>query len=338
MTRAKVALIRTAPATVLDDYARALDLAGCRLHLDQAAPSVLRIGISRHFPFPAANTPPWQLEGVVRVLHCTGYHNLTYVQHSGGMKPPLIGSDLNGYESIMRAYNVGTRVQAPESKIARFPWSLVPGPWFLIPGAVPGTNMIYLSPLQANSNILQYMLDMNWSWGEAQSAEASVDLLAFQKKALTGMFVVLDGTTVSTGRRARQPRTEVKNVILASADLVAVATVVARLIGFDPLAHSKFVWLAHARGLGVGDVREIEVVGDADVLNETWHFDVRWDNDDANGSNRSSIRASMRQWVEYYSWPASDRQVFESWLRHTGWGRLFQQYQQSGVRDQGPGS
>ena len=43
-------------------------------------------------------------------------------------------------------------------------------------------------------------------------------------------------------------------------------------MGFDPLS-IKYIRLAHERGLGVGDVREIELVGD-DVSGENWGFQV----------------------------------------------------------------
>ena len=38
----------------------------------------------------------------------------------------------------------------------------------------------------------------------------------------------------------------------------------AKLMGFDPLS-IKFIRLAHELGLGCGDPREIEIVGDADA-------------------------------------------------------------------------
>jgi len=65
----------------------------------------------------------------------------------------------------------------------------------------------------------------------------------------------------------------VKNVLLASADQVAIDAVAAKLMGFDPMRDLKFVRLAHEQGLGVGDPREIELVGDLDAGNENWHFD-----------------------------------------------------------------
>jgi hypothetical protein len=65
----------------------------------------------------------------------------------------------------------------------------------------------------------------------------------------------------------------VKNVLLASQDQVAIDAVAAKLMGFDPLKDCKFIRLAHDLGLGCGDVRDIEIVGDEDAARENWNFD-----------------------------------------------------------------
>jgi hypothetical protein len=62
-----------------------------------------------------------------------------------------------------------------------------------------------------------------------------------------------------------------KNVILASADQTAIDAVAAKLMGFDPMS-IKFIRMAHDLGLGCGDPREIEIVGDVSAANENWHF------------------------------------------------------------------
>jgi hypothetical protein len=64
----------------------------------------------------------------------------------------------------------------------------------------------------------------------------------------------------------------VKNVILASSDQVAIDAVAGKLMGFDPMSDLKFVRVAHEQGLGCGELKEIEIVGDGDVLDERWGF------------------------------------------------------------------
>jgi hypothetical protein len=62
-----------------------------------------------------------------------------------------------------------------------------------------------------------------------------------------------------------------KDVILASADQTAIDAVAAKLMGFDPMS-IKFIRMAHDLGLGCGDPRDIEIVGDRSAGAENWHF------------------------------------------------------------------
>ena len=64
-TRAKVAVLFTQPETVLEDYERLANLAGMQDALDPKATTILKDNISWHYPFPSANTTPWQLEGTI---------------------------------------------------------------------------------------------------------------------------------------------------------------------------------------------------------------------------------------------------------------------------------
>src|SRR3954454_16362935 len=66
MSRAKVAIVRTSPATVLEDYHRVMNLAGYQEVVDKSADTGLKVNISWHFFYPASSTTPWQLEGVTR--------------------------------------------------------------------------------------------------------------------------------------------------------------------------------------------------------------------------------------------------------------------------------
>jgi len=60
-------------------------------------------------------------------------------------------------------------------------------------------------------------------------------------------------------------------VILASADQVAIDAVAARMMGMNPLS-IKFIRLAHELGLGCGDPRQIEIVGDTEAGAAQWQF------------------------------------------------------------------
>jgi len=98
-----------------------------------------------------------------------------------------------------------------------------------------------------------------------------VDLLMIQKKIHRGVFAVMDGTFAGDGPGPRCMMPYSKNVILASADQTAIDAVAAKLMGFDPMS-IKFIRMAHDLGLGCGDPREIEIVGDTSAAAENWHF------------------------------------------------------------------
>jgi hypothetical protein len=175
-----------------------------------------------------------------------------------------------------------------------------------------------------------------------------VDLLAIQKEIHSGIFAVMDGTTAGNGPGPRTMYPEIKNVILASGDQVAIDAVAAKLMGFDPMS-IYYIRLAHEAGLGIGDPRAIELVGDTDLANESWNFKVG-----DNGASRVGdivwfgplkpvqnvlMRTPLvnlfilgsEVYHDYYRWPARDRRVFENWLANTPWGSLFQEYHRVGA-------
>jgi hypothetical protein len=81
----------------------------------------------------------------------------------------------------------------------------------------------------------------------------------------------MDGTFAGDGPGPRCMMPHAKNVLLASADQVAIDAVAAKLMGFDPMS-IKFIRMAHEMGLGCGDPRDIEIVGDQEGAKENWHF------------------------------------------------------------------
>src|SRR5215472_11674414 len=104
--KAIVAALRTQPDTVLDDYGRLLELARARDHLSTGSTTILKDNISWHFPFPAANTTPWQLEGTLRALRATGFNDLVCVQNKTVVTDAFKGEDLNGYVPIFKSYGI----------------------------------------------------------------------------------------------------------------------------------------------------------------------------------------------------------------------------------------
>ncbi len=186
------------------------------------------------------------------------------------------------------------------------------------------------------------LLNRKRHWTHSVIHETLVDLLVIQKEIHSGLFAVMDGTFAGDGPGPRAMRWHTKNVILASADQVAIDAVSAKMMGYDPLK-IKFIRLAHEAGLGCGDPREIQVVGD-DVSGENWRFA---DNENTFASRGQKLiywgplkpleNLLLRTVIAPWSYLASNLYYNEYWLRFIGrrrirkalqteWGRLFQHY------------
>ena len=74
---AVVSVVATTPETVIEDYQRAMELAGVTQYLSTTAETLLKINISWQHWYPGCSTAPWQLEGVIKGLRNLGYANLT---------------------------------------------------------------------------------------------------------------------------------------------------------------------------------------------------------------------------------------------------------------------
>ena len=363
-TRSKVAVLRTQPETVLQDHERLLELAEVRQTLDPRAATILKDNISWHYPMPSANTTPWQLEGTVLALRKAGFSDLSCVQNKTVVINTFKGEDLNHYVPIFRHYGIPVLYNFKDGDMTWVPY--VPKAEMLvldriypkgirIPDYFLGKNIVHLPTVKCHiyttttgavKNAFGGLLSTHRHYTHTWIHETLVDLLAIQQEIHPGIFAVMDGTTAGNGPGPRTMKPEVKNVILASADQVAIDAVAAKLMGFDPLA-IDYIRLAQERGLGVGDMSKIELVGD-DVSGENWGFEV--------GYNLHRFLAWLGWYGptrvfqklvfhtplviipilaseinhDYIHWPLKERHIYERWLRETPWGQLFQRYEQVG--------
>ena len=79
--KSRVAVLRVAPDTIFSDIDRLVELAGVSQALAAGQTTILKDNISWHFPFPAANTTPWQLEGTIQALASRGFTDQVCVQN-----------------------------------------------------------------------------------------------------------------------------------------------------------------------------------------------------------------------------------------------------------------
>ncbi|HWA76851.1 MAG TPA: hypothetical protein VG937_31170 [Polyangiaceae bacterium] len=106
MAKSKVAVLKVKPATILQDIERLCELAGMRQALDPSATTILKDNISWHYPFPGANTTPWQLEGAILALKHAGFPQLTCVQNKTVVTDAFKGEDLNHYKPLFKRHDI----------------------------------------------------------------------------------------------------------------------------------------------------------------------------------------------------------------------------------------
>jgi uncharacterized protein (DUF362 family) len=368
MGKSKVAVLKTSPETVLQDYQRLSGMAEMESALKPDVTTILKDNISWHFPFPAANTTPWQMEGAILALRMTGHDDLACVQNKTVVTDAFKGEDLNNYVPIFQRYNIPVLFNFREEDMK---WSVfkpkatmhvlneIFPEGITIPDYFFGKNIVHLPTVKchiyttttgAMKNAFGGLLNTKRHYTHSWIHRTLVDLLAIQKEIHTGIFAMMDGTTAGNGPGPRTMYPVVKNYILASADQVAIDAVSAKMMGFDPLS-IEYINVAHHDKLGVGDVREIEIVG-ADVSGESWGFTV--------GNNGVSFFGNLawfgplkgmqklffhtplvhafifgsEAYHDYYRWPLKDQKVFERWKRETEWGKLFRKYETREIWDE----
>ncbi len=290
-TRSRVGVVRTRPQTVLDDVAGLMRRMDHARALPRERRTILKDNISWHLPYLSANTTPWQLEGVLRTLRQDGYRDLLGLHNQTVVTDAHKGDELNKFAGVYRRYEVPTvdnfspdcRWVPIEPKGKLLVLDRIFGQ-VRVPEVMLGSNIVHLPTVKthvyttmtgAMKNAFGGLLRENRHWAHTDIHATLVDLLAIQKEIHSGMFAVMDGTICGDGAGPRAMIPVVKDYMLASDDMVAIDAVSAWLMGFDPMADVDCIRIAHERGLGVGDVREIEVVGE-DVSEVNFHFRVRY--------------------------------------------------------------
>ena len=366
MSRSLVAILRTSPATVIEDYDRLLNLGRYRDVIDRAADTALKVNVSWHFFYPASSTTPWQLDGVIRALLRDGYsRDLVHACHNRTVVIDAhLGERENKHIDVVRAHGlrnvhlyegeewIDVRDAVGDLTEKFLCLNEVYPEGFAIPKRFIGENVIHLPTVKthvfttttgAMKNAFGGLLNERRHWTHPVIHETLVDLLMIQKKIHRGIFAVMDGTFAGDGPGPRCMTPYVKNVILASSDQVAIDAVAAKLMGFDPLADCRFIGLAHDRGLGCGDVRDIEIAGDVDAARESWQFEgplarmtfaarnqhrIYW------GPLKRPMEWSLKTWLAPWAYVASVSYHDLFWYPVYGkqrvaealnsdWGRLF---------------
>jgi len=360
MSKSIVVVKRTTPETVISDYISLIEEAGIKDFLPRDKPVILKNNISWHFPFLSANTTPWQLEGVIKGLKQFGYEDIVCVENDTVVTNPYKGEKLNKYTPIFKKYKIPVLYNCrpgdirwikykPKSEMMVlskvFPKGIEIPELFLNSSIIHLPTMkchIYTTTTGAMKNAFGGLLHRKRHYTHSVIHETLVDLLTIQKEIHTGIFAVMDATMAGNGPGPRTMQPVEIGLILASADSVAIDAVSAWIMGFSPL-EIPYIRLAHQRGLGKGNMKEIEIRGE-DITKNKQAFTV--------GDNLAS-RVGDLCWFgplrvfqylffrtplvylfilgsflyhDYYWWPIKGKKLMESIYKENKWGKLFASY------------
>jgi len=358
--KGKVAVVKTSPTTVLEDITNVMKLAGVDEVLPKGNTTGIKINISWQTWYPACSTTPWQLEGAIQTLQSLGYNDLIGIHNDTVVVDTRVGETNNKHKFVTDQYGIPCEYLYED----QFEWVryepkkrpfLVLDKVFpegvYIPKVLVGKNIVHLPTVKthvfttitgAMKNAFGGLLHRNRHWTHAVIHETLVDLLTIQQEIHPGIFALMDGTFAGDGPGPRAMRWHEKNILLASADQVAIDAVSAKLQGFDPMS-IPFIRIAHELGLGVGDPREIEIVGYDITQEQPWHF-IQEDTFASRGQKmiyhgplkpleKVLLQSPLVPWSYFasnfyhnvYWYPFVGRKRVEAAL-NTPWGRLFEAY------------
>jgi uncharacterized protein (DUF362 family) len=362
MTKAKVAILKTRPETVIEDYQRLCKLAEINKALDLSAKTILKDNITWHNVFPGVNTTPWQLEGSILGLKNSGFNDLVAVHNHTVVTIAEKGEQELKFSPIYKKHNIPVLFNFKEEdmkwikfnpKFKTLALHKVFPEGIFIPDFFVGKNIIHLPTVKTHSyttytgalkNAFGGLLNDRRHYTHTWIHETLVDLLAIGREIHTGMFATMDGTTSGSGPGPRTVIPHDKNIILASSDQVAIDSVAAKIMGFN-WRKLPCIYLSHEHKLGVGNPEEIEIVGDVDVVNENWKFDVGVNF--ATGAGRIFWKDTPLKYIQkiFFHTPivnififASEmyhdriwynlkgKKIVKTWEQESQWGKLFTKY------------
>jgi len=205
-----------------------------------------------------------------------------------------------------------------------------------------GANVIHLATMKTDVlarvagslyTLFEGLLDERSTDAYNRLDEAFVEALALEREIAGGVFAVMDGVVAGEGPCPRCPVPHTANVLLASADPVALDTVAANMMGIAPES-VPYLRMAQERGLGTGELSGIEVVGD-DVGDSALSFRIDDNSVGAHMRLREATRngrppsafARLASFVYHdIYWFRAVREPVVREFRESGWGKLFESY------------
>jgi len=286
----KVAILKTSPNSIIKDYLKLLEIIEAEKIIKKDKKTIVKLNLSWTLYFPACSTQPWQLEAILKFLREKKYNDVIATENQTVVTHPWKGAFYNKWLPIFEKYNVNfeplTNVEWVEYKPKGN--MLVMYDIFdkiLIPKMFFDSNIIHLPTLKTHGHTITTgamkdafggLIPKYRHHAHKKIHEILIDLLTIQKEIHSSIFALMDGTVCGNGAGPRTMKPFIGNLILASEDQVAIDSVAAKIMGFDPM-QIPYLKIAHEKGLGIADINQIEILGlsKKELLNINFGFKVK---------------------------------------------------------------
>jgi len=356
--KTKVVVIKTTPKTVLSDYTKVLHLAEYQKYISKDKDTLIKLNLSWTKYFPACSSEPWQLEGVVKTLLADGYSTkrIFPVENKTVVTNPIKGAKNNKWTPILNRYGL-TFTSLPDVKWVKYDFGnkllklndIFPD-GIEIPHMFIGKNVIHLPTLKTHGhseitgavkNAFGGLLKEVRHYAHKYIHEVLVDLIIMQKSLHPGIFAVMDGTVCGDGAGPRTMIPKIENYILASSDCVAIDSVAARMMGYNPM-DIPYLRMCNEMNLGAVKNDDIEIVGE-DISDVNFHFKTKkspviWGDQMLRKGllrflEKPLLHSPLVAWAPFASnlyhdflwYPIIGRSRIRQFLK-TEWGLLFESY------------
>jgi uncharacterized protein (DUF362 family) len=355
MINPKVAVIKTRPRTVINDIGKLMDLAAYKRALPKRNQTLIKLNLSWSLYFPACSTEPWQLDGVLKKMTQDGYKKIIPVENKTVVTKPWKGAKQNKWLPILQKYGLKFKPLTEvkwvkyKPKTEMLALNEIFGDTHQIPQLFKGKNVLHLPTMKthghttitgAMKNAFGGLITERRHHCHKKIHEVLVDLLAIQKEIHPGIFCVTDGTVCGNGAGPRTMKPVINDYVLASKDQVAIDAISAKMMGFDPLK-IPFIKIAHDKGLGVGDPKQIDVIGE-NISKVNFKFNTKRSlvvfMDQTLRTKYPILEPLLfhtplfklcilgSSWYHDYFWyPLKGRKVVKEFMK-TKWGRLWKTY------------
>ncbi len=257
--------LRRAPAGAVQAAVRdAMEAAGWRDHITAGAAVALKVNLGWDVFLPGAVSAPWVVEGVIETIR-DRVASIALVESDQVVANADRALRQTGLDEVCRKHGVAwvnmsrgpfVRREDPSRGVLRS---------VEIPEILTRTEMITVPVMKTHDKTVITGALKN-QWGCLRELRHSFHLVLAQAIVDVNMlvrprFAVMDATVGLEGNGPKSGVPKEMGLVLASGDLVALDSVAARVMGFDPRGIEHLL-LAAASGLGVAEEDAITVLGE----------------------------------------------------------------------------